>query len=224
MPIYATVVEGLDDGAGRDRLAAKLQRGTSLELTPIDTGVVAVIYAGREIGHLPARLRPVAEALARGCDAHCQVIAIETAGLLRRRARRVEIEIEVIEKPSTIVEAAKRLAEASGKALGSAGNTSIDGARWLGQAAADGTGAVTRAASSGAVALGRTAAQVADVAVVRPATYVIQNRPRPIRTLKRIVIFGVISTVLILTLVLLILILLRWQVGGLGSLIGAVTR
>jgi len=90
-----------------------------------------VLHLDHTIGRLSAQDRRIASALAGGRPLRCVVAGIEISGLMRRRVRRVEIEIMPPER-TRFTAAARRLAEGSTAVLQAATNITVTGVRVAG--------------------------------------------------------------------------------------------
>jgi hypothetical protein len=234
--IFASVVEGLteraSDGTMRAIYCADLIVGAELQLVRMTSGRIGVWHADRDIGRVPERLKAVVQAIADGHGIRCTVLAVETGGLFARRARRVEIEIEVIERAATLVAAATRLAAASGDAVNAslrlgrdAADLTADGARYAvdGTVAAAGHGGrfagwagrtlVTWGLQKPAAALGRGVDGLTD-ATIR----------RPVRAVRRVIRNTFLAAVTILVLILAIVVVWRLPtLPGIGSVMPPIT-
>ena len=90
-----------------------------------------VLHLDRVIGRLSAQDRRIASTLAGGRALRCVVARIEIGGLMRRRIRRVEIEIMPLDG-TRFTAATRRLAEGSAAVLQAAINITVTGARVAG--------------------------------------------------------------------------------------------
>jgi hypothetical protein len=225
---FIIAIEGLAErtqaGAARARYCASLPPGTPLTLVLHGLAVV-VLHDGCEIGTLPAAQTWVAEHLTAGRRLHCVVFAVETGGVLRKRAKCVEVEI-AIDQDASLAAAALRAASdfttSGAAALRAASDFTTSGARRAGGALIEGGGAGIRASGRLATSVGDG---LAEYAVRKPARLVGQGlysaadmAGRPFRAAGRLVRNIFLAVVAILVLVLAIVVIWRLpSLPGFGS-------
>jgi hypothetical protein len=131
---FIVAIEGIEerspDGVDRKQYCAQLTAGTELKLHE-EAGVMQVMHLDCMIGRLSAQDRRIVNALAKGRGLRCVVAGIEVGGLMRRRVRRVEVEIMPLDG-THFTAAARRLAEGSAAVLQAATNITVSSARAAG--------------------------------------------------------------------------------------------
>jgi hypothetical protein len=211
------VIEGLEEpsasGGRRCRNWVKVLPGTELVAMLDPSGAVLVTHGGIDLGRVPMGAGNLAEQLAGGKRPRCTVTSVEISGLFRRRATRVEIEIEDM---VLAAEAWRLMQEVAGSLADGgafAARHAVDGARYAGGALLDAgsaTGAIATKVGSGVVSYG----------IVKPASLVGQGLTgvaefavvKPVRAVRRMIRNAFLAAVAILVLVLAIVVVWRLPV------------
>ena len=202
-----SVIEGLaersPDGLDRARYCAALTTGAELTLA-FDGRVVAVLHEGRDIGRVPAHDGRVASELAAGRRLRCVVLTVETGGLIRRKARRIEIEIVPVDD-ARFSTAVRWVTEGSTAAVRAASDLTVGGARLAGDALTGSPRVAMRAVSGTFDLLVRKPAR----GLARLGRGMGDAAGAPVRAVRRLVRNVFLAAVTILVLILAIVVVWR---------------
>jgi hypothetical protein len=206
---HTSFVAGLDNDSAR--YCARLRPGDVITLTlsrenPRDAATVVLHHGDRYLGVIPPAHGWVGQGLAEGDTLACSIAAVEVTGVLRRRAARVELRIDVLADGSALGRAvqwsatnvthgASIVGDIGGKALRAAVEVPVATARGA-KFAARWTG--RNVAAPAVDVIYRSVDGVAEIAVRKPA-----------RAMRRLVFWVVGLAFGALALVLAILILLH---------------
>jgi len=212
-------IEGLAErtqaGGARDRYCASIPLGTPLTLVLHDQSII-VLHDGCDIGSLPATQTWVAEHLTARRQLRCIVHTVENRGVLRKRAKSVEVEI-AIEHDASLAAAALRAASdfttGSAAVLWAASDFTTSSARRASGALIEGGGAGFKATGRFATSVGHG---LVDYGVRKPVQIVgnglygaVDLAGRPVRAARRLVRNAFLAAVTILFLILAIVVIWR---------------
>ena len=206
---HTSFVAGMEDASAR--YCARLQPGDVITLTlspenPHDTGAVMLHHGDRYLGVIPPAHGWVGQGLAEGGTLVCSIAAVEVTGILRRRAARVELRIDVLADGSALGRAVQWGATSVTRGAGVVGDV---GGKAL-RAAVEVPVATARGAKFAATWTGRNVAAPAVDVIYRGVDGVAEITVRkPVRAIRRLIFWIVGLAFGALALVLAILILLH---------------